>query len=323
MGMQPDLAQPLDHWFPLPVDQPFTRQEALACGVTDRTLRALIDAALLRRPVRGVFVDHRVPDSLDTRVRILSKVVPPGSFVADRTAGWLHGANMILAPNDHLTVPRVSVFHLPGRDRTRREMVVSGERALAPGDLVEIQGLLVTSPLRTALDLGRFLRRAQALSAMDSLLRLGQFGREELIAGVERFARQRGVRQLRAMAPLADGRSESPGESALRLHWYDAGLPPPELQVPYLEDGRALYYLDMGLPDLRFAAEYDGEEWHSSDRDVSHDRVRRERMTQRGGWQIEVFRRADVYGRAKDADWALSDAVVEARRTFERRTRFL
>ena len=47
-------------------------------------------------------------------------------------------------------------------------------------------------------------------------------------AEIGRFRGFRGVVQLRCLAPLGDGRAESPGESALRLHWYDAGLPTPE-----------------------------------------------------------------------------------------------
>ncbi len=48
---------------------------------------------------------------------------------------------------------------------------------------------------------------------------------ELMAAEIGRFKGYRGVRQLRVLVPLGDGRSESPGESVLRLHWYDAGLP--------------------------------------------------------------------------------------------------
>ncbi|MDN5896051.1 MAG: hypothetical protein L0H93_18745, partial [Nocardioides sp.] len=166
--------------------------------------------------------------------------------------------------------------------------------------------------------------RARDLSAaLDSLLRLGVFDVDELLDNVERFAKQRGVCQLRLLAPLADGGSASPGESATRLHWLDAGLPRPELQIPYAEDGREIYYLDMGLPELRFAAEYDGEEWHSAHEDIEHDRRRRTYLRRVGGWQIEEFRKQNVFGGQQDADWALRDAIVIARHSFDRRTRHL
>ena len=82
---------------------------------------------------------------------------------------------------------------------------------------MEVLGLRVTTPLRTACDLGRLLSRDRAFAALDTMLRLGAFDAEELWAETERFRGMRGVRQLRAFAPLADRprrvarRSRSPG----------------------------------------------------------------------------------------------------------------
>ena len=59
--------------------------------------------------------------------------------------------------------------------RLRNKLATSGERTVLPRDLMDVGGLCVTTPLRTALDLGRFLTRDQALSALDALLRLGLF----------------------------------------------------------------------------------------------------------------------------------------------------
>ena len=126
---------------------------------------------------------------------------------------------------------------------------------LLPRDVVEIGGLAVTSPLRTALDLGRLLWRFDALGALDQFLRIGVVA-DELIAEVARFKGFRGVVQLRFLAPLADPRAESLAESALRLHWKDAGLPSPELQWwVYDEHGIAVFRLDLALPEVLFAAE--------------------------------------------------------------------
>ena len=110
--------------------------------------------------------------------------------------------------------------------------------------------------------------RDLAMGGLDALLRHGSFTSGELLDGVERFGRQRGVVQLRALAPLADPRSESLGESVLRLRWLDlTSLPRPEPQVPVFDDwGQEVYRLDLGVEELRFSAEYDGEEFHSTRR---------------------------------------------------------
>ena len=94
-----------------------------------------------------------------------------------------------------------------------------------------LEGLRVTTPLRTACDLGRLLHRDQALAALDSLAALDAFTLAELSLATLRFPRYRGVRQLRVLVPLVDARAQSPGESILRLRWLDAGLPRPECQV--------------------------------------------------------------------------------------------
>ena len=69
------------------------------------------------------------------------------------------------------------MFSPPGY-RLRNGLVASGERMLRPEDVVEIGGLRVTTPLRTACDLGRLLHRDQAFAAMDSLAGLGAFSVE-------------------------------------------------------------------------------------------------------------------------------------------------
>ncbi|MCW2786256.1 MAG: hypothetical protein JWP74_2773 [Marmoricola sp.] len=123
---------------------------------------------------------------------------------------------MALAPNDHLVVPRVSAFHLP-HHRLENLATDSGSRQLGNGDVMHLQGLPVTTPLRTACDLGRLLHRDSAFAALDALLRLGSFTHEALVNEVSRFRGFRGVRQLRAFAPLADAGAETFGESGVEV----------------------------------------------------------------------------------------------------------
>ena len=137
---------------------------------------------------------------------------------------------------------------------------------------------------------------------MDTMLGLGTFTHDEMLAEVPRFNRRRGVVLLRVLAPLADGGAQSFGETALRLRWYDAGLPRPRTQIPVVVDGRILYYLDMGLEEIATAAEYDGAAWHSGPEQRQHDTVRRSYLTDVAGWTIEVFTKENVFGHHQDAD---------------------
>jgi hypothetical protein len=291
----PNLVQ---QFLRLPTERPFTSIEARERGLTYGDLRGLVGHGLLRHPIRGVYVAAELPDTLELRVATLKVVVPEDCVVTDRTAGWLWGANMILAPNDHLEPPLLSVFCPPGL-RLRNGLTSSGERRLARDDVVELNGLLVTTPLRTACDLGRLLHRDQAIAALDSLAALGRFSLDELLAAVERYKGYRGVIQLRWLVLIVDPRSQSPGESILRLRWLDAGLPRPECQVEVPTPWGRPYVIDIGLPDLRFGGEYDGDEFHGPEQE-EHDESRRVWLRDEGGWLIEVARKENIHGRQQD-----------------------
>ncbi|MBM7519615.1 type IV toxin-antitoxin system AbiEi family antitoxin domain-containing protein [Nocardioides nitrophenolicus] len=302
--------------FPLPLDQPFTtttaRREA---GLSPRQLAWLVDQGFLRRLVRGVYVANQVPDSLELRCAALRLVVPRDAVVCDRHAGWLHGADMVLEPNEHVHLAPVCVFlPTPGR-RLRIGLAASGERSFVRGDVIELNGLRVTSPLRTTWDLGRQRYVEASLAAMDQMLRLGLFSPAELAAGVPRFKGMRWVTTLRTMVAYVDGRAESPPESILRLRWIEAHLPPP---IPQLEvydvEGTFLARLDLGATDLPFAAEYDGDEWHSSPDQLRHDRERRALVEAETGFSIAVVRKENLFGPRADVEAVLRRGVAEARR---------
>ncbi len=279
---------------PLPLDAPFTARQALGYGVSRRRLRTLHGAGFVRRMLHEVYVAAQAADTVEARASALALVIPNTAVITDRTAAWLHGVDVL--PRSALaTVPPVSVFHTDDT-RVRRPGVTAGRRGLRADDVTDVHGVQVTTALRTTLDLGRLLWRFDALAAIDGFLRIG-VPHDELLAEIDRFRGYRGVRQLRALAPLGDGLAESPGESALRLYWYDAGLPPPTLQFWVYDDaGVPLHRLDITAPEFRYCAEYDGEEFHSSPADREHDARRRAWLADERGWDIDVFTKVDVYG---------------------------
>lgn len=309
----------LDAAFGLPTDQPFTRAHALGEGVSPRVLTRLVAQGLLRRPLKGVYVAAQVPDSRETRGRALALVAPPGSVVCDWSAAWYWtGWDR---PGTQFGCPPLSVYRFRGHERLRNDLVVSGQRWFKPSDVVPLEGhVSVATPLRTAWDLARFSPRIIALGGMDALARLGEFSLDDLLEGVERFKKQRGVVQLRHLAPMVDPRAESPGESALRLRWLETpDLPAPDLQIGVHScAGVEVARLDLGVEALGLGVEYDGEQWHSTPEHVAHDEERRERLKAQG-WHIEVFRRDDVFGQREAVTSRLPKLIAEARRTATRR----
>jgi hypothetical protein len=294
---------------PIPVDRPFSAQEATRAGVDASLRRRLVERELLRPVLRGVFVATHVPDSLRLSVAALELVVPDHAVVVDRTAAWLHGVDAL---------PRSAIHQMPALDvfsrhasRLRRPGVASGTRDLRVRDVEHLGHLTVTTSLRTACDLGRRLWRFDALAAIDGFLRLG-LDHGLLLSESERFKGHRGVRQLRELVPLGDPGAESPPESALRLHWYDAELPKPETQIWVPDDdGRPRFRIDVGHREVRYGAEYFGEEFHPDEQD-DHDEARLAWLRKRRDWVMDVFMKTDVYGTALVASDRLRHGFADA-----------
>lgn len=282
--------------FGLPAAEPFTGTTAADYGVTPNVLTRLLRDGVLRRVFRGVYVDNAVPDTLALRTRAVALAVPTDAVLTDTTAAWLYGLDL-QPPGAHRQTPIVHDFRPPGRTRVRQPAVIGGERTLADSDIQIVNGIRATTPLRTACDLGRLLGRDRAIGALDALLGLDAFTQPELIAAIRRFGGYRGVVQLRELAPIADPRSESMTESTLRLRWIDEGLPFPELQIPVSIPGAWWSYrLDLGIRRIRYAAEYDGDDWHSTPEQIVHDNRRRAELRD-DGWIIDVFGREQLYAR--------------------------
>ena len=214
------VALPLDPISPrLPIADPFTPAIAARAGIGRAVLVRLHRDGRVRRLLRGVYVDATVPSSVALRARAVGLLVPAGQVVVGQTAAWLHGVDL-LRPDAVVPV------EVHGRGRRPGQPGVRAARH-AGHDVEAVEGVRCTTPLRTALDLGRWLPPDHALAALDGLLGLRAFAHTALMAEVARFGGQHGVVQLRELAALADGRADGPAESVLRLRWLDGHLPTP------------------------------------------------------------------------------------------------
>jgi hypothetical protein len=286
---------------------PFTRQQALDLGLTDRQWRGLAQDRAVREVYRGLFVAADLPDTLDLRFDIMRAVLPPDVSVARRAAAWLQGHDF-LDVRGWPGTPPVEVVTKRAARRPQHGLVTAHvARDLLPSDLMTLNGLHMTTPLRTVADLIRHLSRSDALVAIDSYLSSGLVSREELQKSLIRWKKRRGVRQAYEMLELADPLSQSGGESRTRLRILDAGLPRPELQIPVADAwGNERYYLDLGWRRWRLALEYDGEEHHGPEH-ADHDAQRRSWIARRG-WTIRVYRKEHIFtaSRVFEEDvWAL------------------
>lgn len=245
------------------------RDRARAAGFTDHRLREDVRAERLRRIARGVYLPTSpVDDDADSAAaravetfRLTSIAVAcahgphPTAVLSHESAAALHDLPMLR--------PRLDKVHLTngeiGGGRTREASILHASE-LAPGDVVEVAGIPVTSLGRTAADVAQMtpsthpLAFARALVVFDAALRRGELP-ESLALHLHR-RRRRGTRAAKEALAYADPGAESVGESWGRAQMIVADLPVPTLQVEHTIDGQK-YRVD-GEWDGRLVWEFDG-----------------------------------------------------------------
>jgi very-short-patch-repair endonuclease len=212
--------------------------------------------------------------------------LPPGSCFGGWSAAYLWGIDL-LPPNAKVWI------NLPFARRCRpRDRVMTRRTPLPQGDLHALGKAPVTTPIRTAFDLGRFLPRTEALVALDSLCR-----QRLSVDDLKAFATDRwtwpGSRQLRQLLPLIQPLSESPMETRLRLLLLDGKLPQPSAQFEVWMSGLFVGRLDLAYPESKLGIEYEGDH-HRERHQFQLDVARLNALTE-AGWLILRFTADDVF----------------------------
>jgi len=305
-------------------DRPFLYSEAAGLGLSRRRLRTALGSGELRQVLRGVYCAARLPDSVELRAVAACLVIPEQAVVSDHAAAWLHGIDSYDAFALEVP-PAIEVVSLAEHDRSRRAGLLGGKRELTPDEVMVVNGVRVTTPVRTAADLACRRGRFAAMAVLDAFMRSHGVTIEDYQRMVRRFAGRRGVTQLRELVVYADPDCESHGESWTKLAIIDAGLPVPTPQQWVVLPGFGRVRLDFAYRWLKIAVEYDGEEHHSSDEDREADQQRRQALRD-AGWIVIVVRKDGFTGPTLDA-WltelreALAERTPSQRRTYARAPR--
>lgn len=234
------------------------------------------------------------------RIVALSKVLPPGTFVAGASAALLWG---LPVPRTELATTHTGVVF--PRTPTRRPGVLG--RRFSPGMVVVTQhrGVPVLDVASTWASLGARLRVDDLVAAADAALlqprnhggfhpealRPALATLEELRAVVDR-GRFRGAPRLRTALGLAREGSCSPPETFLRLRLGEAGLPEPRLNFDIEDSGAWIACGDVVFPEYRVCVEYQGAH-HRTAAQYSSDLDRSQRL--RGlGWVVVELAAAHV-----------------------------
>lgn len=273
---------------------PFTSSQAAELGLGKDGLREAYRARAVRREFRDVYVDAKVPDSRRGRLRAITLIKPDGAIACNETAAWLHGLDVFAPGERHVFVPSFVVEH--ATTRIERPHVRCRQAIIDSADLTYIDGVHVTTPVRTASDLLRRMYRPYALAAADAFAHAGLVDGAELADYVARLKGYRGIVQARSLAAIVEPRSESPGESWQRLRIWDAGFPMPEAQFAVVDDFGRSMRLDLAYPEILVASEFDGRRFHTDAAHFEHDEERRNYLRDVFGWRWSIGTRERLFG---------------------------
>jgi hypothetical protein len=195
------------------------------------------------------------------------------AVIAGRAAAAMHGASWIDAATP--------IELVASRSRSPTGVIVRNER-IAHDEIVELDGLAVTSLARTALDLARHHPRDQAVRYLDALAHATGVRAEDALTVAGRYPRARGLRRAATALELVDAGGQSPKETWLRLLLIDAGFPRPRTQIRVSERDNVAV-LDMGWDDPMIGVDYDGDQHRTDRRRYVHD-IGRNELIDRKGW---------------------------------------
>jgi very-short-patch-repair endonuclease len=301
-----------------PPDRLLTVDDLKSLGFEARQIAAAHAEGLLHRVRRGIYIgaEHwgRLKEWDQDRLKI---------------EAHFHASTGALTYT-HLSAARLwglAVWNCPDTihvaQRSRRgefsddREVVHHNQTIPPGHSATARGLPVTSLERTVIDCARILPFEQALAIADSSLHAGARS-ERMQELVRHSAGSRNITRVREVLDALDGRSESAGETRLRILLTDWSMPAPvlQLQIPTAE---GCFRADFAWPDIKLIIEFDGQgkyfEYRPTPEVLMQER-HRESLLIEEGWSVLRVRWAH-FNRPNDLRERISAAMEKASRYTE------
>lgn len=227
------------------------RRQLLALGIGRSSIGWRVKSGRLHPVGRGVYAVGRPQLSRHGRWMAAVLACGPGAVLSHGSAAALWGFE-----RERRGAIEISV---PGERRCRRPGILAHRRTgLGREDVTAHEGVPVTSPARTLVDLATRLRPRQLERAVNEADKLERVRADVLHAGLGRFGGMPGVGPLRTLLdPLLFRLSDSDLELLVRQLAQAAGLPLPETKA--WVNG---YEVDFFWPELGIVVEADGLRYH-------------------------------------------------------------
>jgi hypothetical protein len=260
--------------------------EALKLGATSAQVRAKYARAEWARMHLGVYRDAASEKTTYQHLRGATVATAGNGIVSHLSAAWVW--KLVEHPPD---TPELTVVRGDRDVRGHEGITIHRSRDLDPSKAVLRENILVTSPMRTLVDIAAVVTADQLTEAVDNALSKGLLTVECLEQEILRLSKpgRTGVGALRRHL-LDRGFTGAPRPSVLESHArrlvLTTGLPTPDVEVRAGSDGE--YRIDIAWSDILYGLEVNGYAWHFSPEDVQRDEARRRRL-EALGWTIQVY----------------------------------
>jgi len=288
------------------------RREAKDAGYHEQTIEDLIKAGDWRRVRWGAFTYREIWEALTDSQRY-ALLCRAAYRRAQTEVAMSHrsGANEWATPLWDVALDEVDLTRKDGRSGRRAAGITQHRGKVLEGDWQEVNGVFVMSPTRVALELTTKLDVEHSLAEIDDLLHRGLTTPEQLKSRYAVMNHWPDTLHTDLVLRLADGRSESVGETRCRYLCWAQHLPAPEVNYVIRDRaGRELYRVDLAWPALGVFLEFDGKEKYTRFRrpdETIQDCVERERrrethIIELTGWRVIRLVWADLYRPAHTAN---------------------
>lgn len=250
----------------------FTRAQAADAGLSDRQLRSRVKSGSLTKSGPNSFRIAGAPVTLESELRAIIADIGGTVLATGPTAAALHGfEGYRLRKPFHLIVPAP-------RDVSRVGTVVHRKGTIATIDRAVVDGITVTSGVRTVIELARTASAEQLDAALESLFLLG-LTNETLLMRRIAVLRSQGRYGVPALLDAIDRRTLTAGtESWLEREYLrligGAGLPVPDLQQVLTRAGDRVVRVDCRFPGTNVVVELLGYRYHRSRSQMNRDAAR-------------------------------------------------
>ncbi len=257
-----------------------TSAQAKAAGVSAESTRWRVRVGLWTRVVPGVFAVGGTPDTWRRRTMAAVLAAGPGAVASHTTAAALYGLS-------RCGFKRVEITVAKGRSHRSRLAVVHETAHLTRHDVTSIDGIPVTRPARTLVDLAGCVARAVLEEAVDDSLVRRLTSLDRLVRRAEALGgpgRTGTIVLAEVLAAWSHGdMAESVAEVRLVRRLVANGLPEPKLQHEVHDTaGRFVARLDLAYPGDRVGLEMNGFRWHATPLAYARDQERLRRLAALG-----------------------------------------